>query len=236
MKTTAIIVAAGVGKRMRSPIQKPFIELRGRSILAHTLLQFEGAESVSEVVLVVSKESLEQCEEEIIKGSGFQKVRCLVPGGETRQESVYQGLIHSDPCSDIILVHDGVRPFVSQGVIRSCIEKAQVHGGALAALPIHETVKQVGEDGCVEATVNREILWRAQTPQVFQRPILEKAHREALAEGYEGTDEASLVERLGISIQIVEGEVENIKITTPEDLALAEFYLKQREGQISVEL
>lgn len=235
MKTTAIIVAAGEGKRMRSPIQKPFIHLRGLPILAHTLLQFEGTECINEVVLVVSRESLEQCEEEIIKGQGCRKVRCLVPGGKTRQESVYQGLVHSDPSSDMILVHDGVRPFVSQEVIQHCIGKAQIHGGALAALPIRETVKQVGDDGCVEATVNREILWRAQTPQVFRRPIFEQAHRKALADGYEGTDEASLVERLGISIQIVEGGLENIKITTPEDLALAEFYLKQREGQISVE-
>jgi 2-C-methyl-D-erythritol 4-phosphate cytidylyltransferase len=235
MKTTAIIVAAGEGKRMRSPVQKPFIQLRGLPILAHTLFQFERTECINEVVLVVSKETLEQCEEEIIKGQGFQKVRGLVPGGKTRQESVYLGWLHADPNSDMILVHDGVRPFVSQELIQRCIEKAQIHGGALAALPIRETVKQVGEDGCVEATVNREILWRAQTPQVFRRPIFERAHRKALADGYEGTDEASLVERLGVSIQIVEGGLENIKITTPEDLALAEFYLKQREAQISVE-
>jgi 2-C-methyl-D-erythritol 4-phosphate cytidylyltransferase len=184
--------------------------------------------------LVVSKEDLERCEQEIVKALGFQKVRRLVAGGKTRQESVYQGLIHSDPVSEMILVHDGVRPFLTQDILHRCIESAVVYGGAVVAIPITETVKQVGPEGIIKGTVDRNTLWRAQTPQVFRRSLLEQAYQQARSDCFDGTDDASLVERLGVTIRVVEGSPENIKITTQEDLALAEFLFRRVKGRVPI--
>ena len=220
---------------MGLPIQKPFIPLNGIPILAHTLSLFNSSDAIFEIVLVVSEEYLEQCERDILKEKAFPKIRCLIPGGETRQDSVYQGFIHTDPSSEMILVHDGVRPFLAPEMIPLCIEAARLSGGALVAVPMTDTVKKVDRNVCVEETLNRKILWRAQTPQVFQRSLFEKAYKRALDDGFEGTDESSLVERLGIPVRIVEGKPENIKITTQEDLVWAQVFLNQKNKKVSVQ-
>ncbi len=214
----AIVVAAGEGRRFGSP--KQFALLGGRRVLDWSLAAFEGHPRVAEIVLVLPDEALGPR-----FSSAFPKIKAVVRGGARRQDSVRAGFSMLDRHrTDIVLVHDGARPLVSEALIRRIIREAAAHGAAVPALPVEDTIKE-GADGRVVRTVDRAGLFRAQTPQGFAFDVLEEAFRRAAQDGFAGTDDASLVERLGRTVALVAGEPRNIKITTLEDLKWAEEFL-----------
>ncbi len=230
MAVTALIPAAGMGKRMGAGMNKQYLLLCGKPILAHTLEVFEKAPFVDEVYLIVPEDEISYCRENVVERFGFSKVSKIVSGGSERQHSVLNGLraIRSPGAHDsVVVIHDGVRPFLSSSVLRDSIEAARLHDGALVAVPVKDTVKVV-RDGVVLETPPRNSLWLAQTPQAFRYGIIRDAHERAAMDGWLGTDDSSLVERLGKSVRIVAGEYGNFKITTPEDLILAEAFLMKK--------
>jgi 2-C-methyl-D-erythritol 4-phosphate cytidylyltransferase len=226
-KVIALVPAAGMGKRMGAEINKQYLLLAGKPILAHTLQVFQDAPFIDDIYVVIPAAEIPYCQEHVVARHGLTKVRLIVPGGAERQHSVMNGLqaVTGAGNDDVVLIHDGVRPFVPPRVLERAVEVARRHDGALVAVPAKDTVKVV-MDGIVRATPPREDLWLAQTPQAFRYPIIRAAHEIAAAERYLGTDDASLVERLGKDIHIVMGDYRNIKITTPEDLILAEAFLR----------
>ena len=240
MKVIVIIPAAGLGTRMASAgakrvqvgTSKQFTELCGTPILIHTLRKFCESPGVSEIYIALRKNEIGPFRARLAKecSEGTKKMIQLVEGGEHRQSSVANALAAvSAESNDIVLVHDAVRPFVTEQIIGDVIHAAQKHGAAIAAMPAVDTVKQVDRtaDGAiVSATMPRERLVMAQTPQGFRYDVLKRAFDEAAADGFLGTDEASLVERFGHEVAVVMGSPKNIKITSPSDLELAEFYLR----------
>lgn len=227
MRVSALIPAAGMGKRMGAGINKQYLLLAGRPILAHTLAVFESASFVDDVYLIVPEDEIAFCRENVVERHRFAKVRLIVAGGSERQYSVLNGLraVPSPGPDDVVVIHDGVRPFVSLPVLESSVETARLLDAALVAVPVKDTVKVV-RDGIVLETPPRESLWLAQTPQTFRYRVIRDAHERAAAEAWLGTDDASLVERFGKQVHIVCGDYGNFKITTPEDLVLAEAFLK----------
>ncbi len=225
MKVTAIITAAGKGKRMLHSVPKHFIRLEDKPVLAYTLDVFERCPDVNQVLVVSRSGEEDYCLKEVVEKYGYKKVLKIVIGGDRRQDSVYNGIKELDEDTDIVLVHDGVRPFVSQNTLSEAIKLAIFADGVVTAVPVKDTIKYVGDDGIIRATPDRSSLWHAQTPQVFKRRILEEAYVRAYNDKYTGTDDSSLVERLGYKVKIVEGGVDNIKITTKEDLLFAEVIL-----------
>ncbi len=228
MKVAAIIAAAGLGKRMQQDTPKTYLQLAGKPILIHTLEVFEKVPEVHEVLVVVHPEDLEFCQEEVIDAYPLKKVLRLVPGGKERQDSVYHALkvlqkeaVHLD----VILVHDGVRPLVEPAQVRKVVAAARRHGGAILGIPCQDTLKRVNSKGVVVDTVDRTELWQVQTPQAFQAPLLWRAYQEAMERGFYATDEAALVEALGETVVVVPGTCLNLKITTPDDLKMAEAIL-----------
>jgi 2-C-methyl-D-erythritol 4-phosphate cytidylyltransferase len=238
----AIVAAAGVGERMGNKISKPYLTLGGKPILAHTLGVFENVPEIREVALVVHPDEMDFCQEKAISPYGFKKVLRLVPGGKERQDSVYNALkaLMNEDDLEIILVHDGVRPFVTPEQARRVIQAARNHGGAVLGLPAQDTLKSVNSQGEIRQTLERRDIWQIQTPQAFQAPLLWRAFTEAYSRNFYGTDEASLMERLQHPVVVVPGSPLNLKITTPDDLALAEAILallrrrKRREGRSGV--
>ena len=226
---TAIVPAGGRGERMGSDQPKQYLSLGGRPVLWHVLAHLEASPSITDIVLVLRPEDFDHCRQEVLEPGGFAKVRAVVPGGDQRRESVYLGLQRS--VADIVLIHDAVRPFFSQALLARVIEATREYGAALPGLQVIETIKEVAE-GRVIGTPQREKLWRAQTPQGFDRKLLQRAHDEAGSDR-EATDDAMLVEQLGHVVHIVEGEADNLKITTPEDLAWAEWVLRERGETMS---
>jgi 2-C-methyl-D-erythritol 4-phosphate cytidylyltransferase len=242
MKVVVIIPAAGLGTRMapaasskskRTSPSKQFTELNGTPILIHTLRKFDASAEVSEIYVVLRKNELSGFRNRLEKEAKevFTKTIHLVEGGEHRQESVANAVkaLRASP-DDIVLVHDAVRPFVTEEIIRDVIVAAQKHGAAIAGFPAVDTIKQVErtpEGAVITTTIPRERVVMAQTPQGFRYDVLKKAFDEASADGFMGTDEASLVERSGHKVAVVMGSPRNIKITTPADMELAEFYLRK---------
>ena len=238
MKVFVVIPAAGLGTRMspaapgRKTTSKQFFELQGTPILIHTLRKFDQCDRVSEIVVALRSNETAGFQS-LIAQERFRKPVRVVEGGEHRQDSVANALQTIDAApDDIVLVHDAVRPFVDQDTIIGVIEGVERHGAAIAGIPAVDTVKQVDRtaDGAVViATVPRERMVMAQTPQGFRFALIKKAFHEALADGFLGTDEASLVERSGGTVHVVMGSPRNIKITTPADLDVAELYISQEE-------
>jgi len=229
MAVFALVPAAGMGKRMGASINKQYLLLAGRPILAHTLSVFEGASFVDGIFVITPEDEIPFCRDHVVERYGFTKVRGIVAGGAERQHSVLNGLRAMEGTvadDDVILIHDGVRPFVSTDVLARATAVAREDDGALVAVPAKDTVKTV-EDGIITGTPPRETLWLAQTPQAFRYAVIRAAHEIADAERFLGTDDAMLVERLGRSVRIVVGDYRNIKITTPEDMVLAEAFLKE---------
>jgi len=242
MKVIVIIPAAGLGTRMtaapaskgkRPALSKQFSELEGTPILIHTLRAFAACDRVTEIYVALRKNEMEsfrarlEKEEKPLLKKGVQ----LVEGGEHRQHSVANALatVKASP-GDIVLVHDAVRPFVTAEIINDVIREAEKRGAAIAGMPAVDTVKQVdrtSEGAVITATVPRERVVMAQTPQGFRYQLIKKAFDDAMADGFIGTDEASLVERAGHEVAVVMGSPRNIKITTPADMELAEFYLRK---------
>ncbi len=221
-KNVVLITAAGKGKRMDSTVKKPYLVLVDKPILSHTIERFEHNSTVDDIFLIVHKSDFEVCQNNVIEPYRYKKIRGLIPGGETRQESVFNGLSALTDDIDYVIIHDGVRPFISDEIITKCLEAAAEWGASVAAVPVKETIKFANEDHFIVQTPNRKLLWRVQTPQVFRKRLIETAHKSALQEGKGAPDDATLVEKLGSPIKLVMGNYKNIKLTTPEDLRFAE--------------
>jgi 2-C-methyl-D-erythritol 4-phosphate cytidylyltransferase len=227
--TVAVIPAAGAGVRMGGKRAKQFLEVDGRPLLAITLARFQAAPSVESIILVVPAGEIDFCRREVVAGFNLDKVEKVVAGGERRQDSVRRGIEATGGRFDRVLIHDGVRPLVQTELIERVIEVGRKHGAAIAALPAKETVKEVDSEGIVMRTYDRRRVWLVQTPQVFRYEDIRAAHQKAVQEDWTGlTDDALLAERMGISVAVVEGSEDNIKITTPHDLELAAFLLRRR--------
>ncbi len=241
MKVFVIVPAAGLGTRMASPSgakakekapSKQFKELGGIPILVHTLRKFAASPEVYEIIVALRKDEIEGFRAQVEKQYPeiLTKRLRMVEGGEHRQDSVANALATVDAdAGDLVLVHDGVRPFVTPEIIAEVIGAAQKHGAAIAGMPAVDTVKQVertAEGALIKSTIPRASVVMAQTPQGFRYDILKKAFDDAAADGFLGTDEASLIERAGLPVAVVMGSPHNLKITTPGDMELAEFYLK----------
>ena len=224
MKVGAIIPAAGRGKRIGASVPKQFLEIQGRPLLHHTLMVFASCKLIDYVVLVMPRADVDEMGEDWL--NKYEIVREVVVGGEQRQDSVYNGFNSLEEGTDIVVVHDGVRPFTTPQMIIATVEAAQQHGAAITAIPVSDTVKQAA-DGFVKQTVSRDGLWRVQTPQAFQCGLLQQAFKKAKKDSYYGTDEGSLVEYLGERVKIVPGSELNIKITQKEDLILGESLLSR---------
>jgi len=227
MHITTIIVAAGVGRRIGGATGKTYLPIAGRPLVLRTLDRIFATPAILNVVLVVAAADIEFCRkllgsDEAMKGRAYD----LQAGGATRQQSVRCGLAKLAADTDVVMIHDGARPFVSSALIDRCIQAAMVHDAAVVGLPARDTIKRVGADGYVQGTLERAGLWEIQTPQIFQRDLIVAAHEWAVRQGIEATDDAMVVERMGKPIFAVEGERNNIKITVPEDLLLAEAMIR----------
>lgn len=220
MKVCAVIPAGGQGTRMGGTVPKQFQALKGKPILYYTLKTFQDSGLVDSIVLVVPQKELECARVDWLRNPSV--VKQVVVGGEKRQDSVFNGYQSLSKDTDIVLVHDGVRPFLSKEMIAETISSAEKFGAAITAIPVHDTLKQVDESGKVQRTVEREGLWRVQTPQAFRYDLLGEAFRKAQADTFYGTDEAGLIEYLGQEVRIVDGSEWNLKLTRPEDLVLGE--------------
>jgi len=226
MKVVALIAAAGFGKRMNAKISKLFIPIFGKPILAYTIEKFEQCNFIEKIYLIVNQEE-DFYSKDIILKYNFSKVQELIAGGETRQDSVYNGLKVLDPDTDIVAIHDGARPLIEETIIQESIEAAQEFGAAIAAIPLKDTVKRSGKDFFINETLNRQEIWRAQTPQTFKYSIILSAYHQAYKDKFFATDDAAIVERYGYKVKMIIGSEENIKITTPFDIIIAENFLKR---------
>lgn len=228
---TAIVVAGGSGERFGDTGGKQMAEVAGLPVVAHTLLALERAESVEAIVLVCHPERLEEYRERAVEAAGARKVARVVAGGETRGDSVRAGLAALDESAEVVAVHDGARPLVDPSCVDAAVaalrSRADVDG-VVVGHPAYDTMKSVDESLLVEATPDRRTLWVAQTPQVFRAAFLREAYGAAADEGFEGTDDASIVERAGGSVLMLEGSRWNVKVTFREDLAVVEALLRER--------
>ena len=232
MKVTVIIPAAGLGTRMapagKGMPSKQFFELNGTPVVIHTLRVFARNRQVSQIVVALRKNEMDHFRRQLEKEKLSAKVE-MVEGGDRRQESVANALARLKAAADdIVLVHDAVRPFVDDEIIANVIQEVEKHGAAIAGLPAVDTIKQVeraAEGAIITSTIPRERIVQAQTPQGFRYELIKRAFDSAAADGFTGTDEASLVERLGESVWVVMGSPRNIKITTPADMELAEYFI-----------
>jgi len=222
---SAIIVAGGSGSRLPGAVRKQYRPLAGRTVLARTLAVFEASPVVDTLLLVVPEEDFNFCRENYL--AALRKPVEIVPGGRERQESVYHGLCRCPQGEDdLVVIHDAVRPLLAAGHLAACVDGARRWGGSILAVPAVDTLKQVSPDGEIEATLDRRSIWLAQTPQAFRTRLIRRAHERARREGIVATDDAQLVERLGAPVHVVAGSRTNLKITTAEDLLLAEALLQ----------
>jgi len=231
MHVAAIVLAAGAGRRIGGDVAKTYLPIAGRPLVLRTLDRVFAAKTVEQVVLVVAASEMDRC------GSllGADSLLCNRPyrlqtGGATRQQSAKRGLERVAANIDVVMIHDGARPFVSAALIDRCAESAAEKGAVVVGLPARDTIKVVGDDRLIRSTPERGSLWEIQTPQVFQKELIVAAHQQAESDGVEVTDDAMVVERLGKPVYVLEGERTNLKITLPEDLWLAELMI--REGRV----
>ena len=227
---TAIIVAAGDSRRMG--FDKLFATIAGRPVIAHTIQAFERAGCVGGIIVVAREDRLAEIKK-IVCDEKLKKVRSIITGGEHRQDSVRAGLDHLEATARYVAIHDAARPLITAEQIERVFEQCQTHGAAALAEPINDTIKRVDVDFVVAASVDRHQLYAMQTPQIFERGLIEDAYRAVYAGNVSVTDEVSAVERLGSKVVLVLNEDFNFKITYPRDLALAEFVLKQRAQPLS---
>jgi 2-C-methyl-D-erythritol 4-phosphate cytidylyltransferase len=227
MHVTAIIPSAGEGRRLRGPVAKQFRRLDGVPLLVWTLRGLAASRVVDRMILVVPPGEEGRCRDTILTPFAAA-VDAIVPGGADRQASVAAGIEAAGRDTDLLLVHDAVRPLVTADTVRAAVAAAALHGAAVAAVPVTDTIKLADAGGAVETTLPRGRLWAAQTPQVFRAALLRAAHEKAAADGFRSTDDSALVERLPHPVRLVPGSPENLKVTTPQDLLLAEEILKKR--------
>jgi 2-C-methyl-D-erythritol 4-phosphate cytidylyltransferase len=218
----AVIPAAGLGTRLGSAKAKQFMDLCGKPMLAVTLEHFQKCDLVDRIVVVVPESDVEYCRYEIVERYSLSKIVKVIVGGQMRQDSVRKGIEAIENSCRWIVIHDGVRPLVTEGLIAKVINAAKEFRAVITGLPVKDTVKEVDERGRVAKSLDRRHVWTIQTPQIFRYEDIHLAHQNALKHGWVGaTDDAHLVEKLGIPIEVIEGEETNIKVTTPKDLEFA---------------
>ena len=222
---SVVIVSAGRGSRMKADINKQFLKIKDKEVIAHTIDKFYNNENIGEIIIVVREDEQEFFKSNIIDKYGYKNIK-IAFGGPERQDSVYNGLKVLDKNCEIVLIHDGARPFVTDEIIEKSIKCAQKYNCAIVGVPVKDTIKIVNENNYVCDTPNRNTLWSIQTPQVFDYSLIMNAHEKAKADEYYGTDDSMLMEYLGYDVKVVEGSYNNIKITTPEDLKIAEEILR----------
>lgn len=233
-KNVAIILAAGQGKRMNSSVQKQYLLIQNKPVLYYSLEVFEKS-FIDEIVLVVGVGEKEYCQHEIVQKYGFKKVCHIVEGGQERYHSVFHGLQVIDDC-DYVFIHDGARPFVSSVMLNRTLKEVRSKKACVAGMPVKDTIKIADANGFVKETPRRDRLWMVQTPQVFSFPLIRTAYRklmeqemELIENGVQITDDAMVAETfMDVKVALVEGSYQNIKITTPEDLGVAELFLTER--------
>jgi 2-C-methyl-D-erythritol 4-phosphate cytidylyltransferase len=227
MHVTAIVPAAGSGVRLGGIVPKQYLLLAGLPLLAWTLKGLAASRRVDCVILVAPPGQEARCRSEVLEPCNLT-VDHVAPGGADRQASVYAGLASAPADTELVLVHDGARPLVTGAIVRAALDAAEADGGAVVAIPVTDTIKAADAESWVAETLPRGRLWAAQTPQVFRASWLRRAHERALLDGFRGTDDSVLVERLGYPVRLVPGSPENIKVTTMADLAQAEQILRGR--------
>lgn len=215
----AIVLAAGQGKRMKAGENKQFLNIEGKPLIVHTLEVFNHDEWCREIILVINPAERQRMKE-MLTSIHLNKPCRMVDGGAERQESVFQGLKSLSPNDGLVFIHDGARPFIEENDLHRLAVSAAEHKAALLAVPVTDTIKQRDKEGRLK-TLDRTVLWAAQTPQAFRYPLIFQAHLQAVEDKYIGTDDASLMERMEIPVEIVKGSYHNIKVTTPEDLEKA---------------
>lgn len=227
-KCTAIVLAAGQGKRMNSSIQKQFLEIKGYPVLYYSLKCFQDSPLIGEIVLVTSENAVSYCRSEIVKKYGFSKVTGIIAGGKERYDSVYAGLLACGEC-EYVFIHDGARPFISEEILERGLTGVQETGACVIGMPSKDTVKIADEDGFVKETPDRKNVWTIQTPQIFSYRLIRDAHESIRKKDMSAiTDDAMVVEQeTGVRVRLAEGSYQNIKITTPEDLVVAESFLEE---------
>ena len=218
---SAIILAAGKGSRMKGKMRKQYLDLSGQPVLVHSIVAFDSCSLVEEIFLVIPKKDVEYCQKKILSLLDLKNHINLVHGGAKRQDSVYNGLQAINKNTDTVVIHDGVRPFIKTEDLKRCILGSKKFGACILGTPASDTLKSVDKSDIIETTLSRDNIWLVQTPQAFQYDLILKAHETARRDGYVGTDDASLVERLGEDVKIISGSRFNIKITKKEDLAIA---------------
>lgn len=228
-KVIAIVPGAGLGKRLGPGTNKPFYSLLDKPLIVWTLETLERINEIDELIPVIKESDLETGIR-IFDRYRLSKVKRIAPGGKERQDSVYSGLKLIAGRADLVLIHDGVRPFVDPAVVQEAISSLHGFDGVITAVPVKDTIKEL-EGSVVKRTLRRESLWAVQTPQVFRYPFLVKAYEAALSEGFYATDDSALVERIGGTVKVITGSYANIKITTPEDIHVAESLLRERAAR-----
>ena len=223
-----VIVAAGTGSRMNMGINKQFIKLEGKEIIAYTIEKFYNNSNIEDIVVVVKEDESEFFKKEILDKYNFKNVK-IAYGGKERQDSVYNGLKLLDEKCEVVLIHDGARPFVSDKIIDKSIEEAKEHKAIVVGVPVKDTIKVIDNDKNIVDTPNRSVLWAVQTPQTFDYNILIDAYKDAFKNKFYGTDDAMLVERIGYKVKMLEGSYNNIKITTQEDLNIGSQILRVQD-------
>ena len=221
---SAIILAAGAGRRLGARVSKPLVKINNKPLINYSLCAFNRHPGIDEIIVVCSAQNKKQIIK-VIKNCSFKKIKGFVIGGPRRQDSVYNGLKKVGKKSDWVLIHDSARPFIDQGAISRVIQEAKKTGAAILGVPVKATIKSASAGGLVNKTVDRSSLWEIQTPQVFKKGLIDKAYEKYAEENV--TDDASLVEKLGKKVKIVEGCSENIKITTGVDLCFAQLIAKR---------
>jgi 2-C-methyl-D-erythritol 4-phosphate cytidylyltransferase len=231
-KIIAIVPAAGLGKRFSVSFRKPFVNLNGIPLLIHTLKRLHDVKSITEIIPVLRQQDIKRGFE-MVKTYRLDKIKQIVPGGQERQDSVYNALKLLDRVDSyresLILIHDGVRPLISSKLIEKLIKGIKGFDGVVPGIPVKETLKEVATDGIVISTVKREKFWTIQTPQIFPIEVIKKAYDRAHADGFYATDDAALVERIGGRVKIILGNPFNIKVTTPEDFDMIKLLLMKRD-------
>ena len=226
---SAVIVAAGLGKRMKAQINKQYLLLKDKPILAYTIEKFENNDLVDEIIIVTKQDEKLYCKENVVDLYGFKKVKAIVTGGAERQDSVYSGLKSCDSETDIVLIHDGVRPFIKTKEIDDIITQTIKTSACVTGVRVKDTIKVVDNENNIIDTPNRENLWLVHTPQSFSYKLILDGHERCKREKWTVTDDSMLIEKLGIKVKMIEGSYDNIKITTPGDLIIAEGILDKND-------
>ncbi len=228
MRVEAIIAAGGIGRRFGKDQPKQFYLLKGKPILSWTILRFEECILVDRIILTVPRGMRKYTRQHVLSPFGYKKVKTVVEGGKERRDSVLQGLRALETDTDTVLVHDGVRPIISEELIRKVIQATQRWEAVVPGLPVRETIKQVGQNNLVRGTLDKKTIYLAQTPQGFKKDLICRAYAQVKKRGWQSNDDASLVEKLGVKVKMIPGEETNIKITSPQDLVMSELFLGDR--------